>query len=138
MKIVVDANVVVAALVRSSITREVLLYPYIDYYSPDFLLDEIKEHEKEISAKTGKGYKSALELITKKIRIMPKQFYAKSMREAHKVIGGIDKDDEPYIALALSLRADGIWSYDTDFRKQRKVKIFSIGDLSLLLKKSIM
>jgi predicted nucleic acid-binding protein len=137
MKIVVDANVVVAALVRSSITREVLLYPYIDYYSPDFLLDEIKEHEKEISAKSGKGYKPALELILKKIRVMPSSFYEKDMREAHTVIGDIDKDDEPYVALALSLRAEGIWSYDADFKRQRKVKIFSICDLSSLMKKGI-
>ncbi len=32
MKMVVDANVVISALVKSSIIREVLLYPYIDYY----------------------------------------------------------------------------------------------------------
>lgn len=137
MKIVVDANVVVAALVRSSITREVLLYPYIDYYSPDFLLDEIKEHEKEISAKSGKGYKPALELILNKIKVMPVRFYEKDIPEAHKAIGDIDKDDEPYVALALSLCAEGIWSYDTDFKKQRKVKIFSISDLSLLMKRGI-
>lgn len=137
MKIVVDANVVVAALVRSSITREVLLYPYIDYYSPDFLLDELKEHEKEISAKSGKGYKSALELITKKIKVAPNRFYAKDMREAHKVMGDIDKDDEPYIALALSLHANGLWSYDADFKRQHRVRIFSTGDLSSLMKKSI-
>ncbi|MDE1860786.1 MAG: hypothetical protein KGH72_03650 [Candidatus Micrarchaeota archaeon] len=55
MKIVVDANVVIATLVKPSITREVLLYPYIDYYSPAFLLTELKEHEEEIKEKVGEA-----------------------------------------------------------------------------------
>jgi predicted nucleic acid-binding protein len=135
MKIIVDANVVIAALIKPSITREVLLYPYIDYYSPDFLLKEIKEHEKEISAKAGSGYRRAMELITKKLIMMPNHFYKNSMQEAHKIIGNIDKDDEQYIALALSLDADGIWSYDGDFKMQNKVNTFATTDLLSLIKK---
>lgn len=137
MKIVVDANVVIAALVRSSITREVLLHPYIDYYSPNFLFSEIKEHEQEISAKAGRGYESAMELISKKIMVMPDYFYENDMQAARKIIGGIDKDDVPYIALALSLSADGIWSYDADFRRQHDVGVFSTSDLLLLIKKGL-
>ena len=96
MKMVVDANVVIFALVKSSITREVLLYPYIDYYSPNFLLKEIDNHKGEISAKAGKGYRPALEFITKKLIVMPDYFYKNRMLEANKIIGSIDKDDEPY------------------------------------------
>ncbi len=138
MKMVVDANVVISALVKSSITREVLLYPYIDYYSPDFLLKEIDNHKVEISAKAGKGYRRALELITKKLMIMPDYFYENKMQEANKIIGGIDRDDEPYIALALELSADGIWSYDDDFRKQHRVNVFSTSNLLLLIKKGVL
>ena len=105
MRIVVDANVVIAAVVKSSITREVLLYPFIDYYSPDFLLKEIKEHDEEISAKAGKGYHSAMALITKKLTIIPDHVYKDNMQEARKIMGSIDKDDEQYIALALHLDA---------------------------------
>ncbi len=138
MKLVVDANVVISALVKSSITREVLLYPYISYYSPNFLLKEIDNHKEEISAKAGKGYRPALELIVKKLIIMPDYFYENRMQEANKIIGRVDKDDEPYIALALELGADGIWSYDDDFRKQHRVNIFSTSDLLLLIKKGIL
>ena len=138
MKLVVDANVVISALVKSSITREVLLYPYISYYSPNFLLKEIDNHKEEISAKAGKGYRPALELIVKKLIIMPDYFYENRMQEANKIIGRVDKDDEPYISLALELGADGIWSYDDDFRKQHRVNIFSTSDLLLLIKKGIL
>jgi predicted nucleic acid-binding protein len=138
MKIVVDANVVISALVRSSITREVLLHPYVDYYSPDFLLAEIRKHEKEISEKAGPGYGHALRLVTKKIIIIPNYFYKSYMQEAHKIIGSIDKDDEQYIALALSLDADGIWSYDAHFKMQDKMNIFTTADLLTLIKSGIL
>jgi hypothetical protein len=39
------------------------------------LLKEIDNHKVEISAKAGKGYRRALELITKKLMIMPDYFY---------------------------------------------------------------
>ncbi len=138
MKIIVDVNVIIAALVKPAITRAVLLYPYIEYYSPDHLLDEIKEHEDEIAEKAGKNYKNALDEIIKSIVIVPGYFYRNDMGTAHKIIGKFDEDDEQYIALALSLKADGIWSYDErHFGKQNKVRLFSTGDLLLLIKKGV-
>lgn len=137
MKIVVDANVVMSALAKPSITREVLLYPYVDYYSPGFLIEEIKEHEDEISKKSGKGYKKALNLITKRLIIIPTISYETKMKEAERIIGHIDMDDAPYIALALSLDADGIWSYDEDMAKQNVVRIFSIRELLILIRRGM-
>jgi predicted nucleic acid-binding protein len=60
------------------------------------------------------------------------------MQEAHKIIGSIDKDDEQYIALALSLDADGIWSYDAHFKMQDKMNIFTTADLLTLIKSGIL
>jgi predicted nucleic acid-binding protein len=137
MKLVVDANVVMAALVKPSITREVLLYPYIDYYSPSYLLEEIKDHEGEIAAKAGKGYKEALKTIMKKLIIVRYDSYKERMAEAKKIIGNIDKDDVQYIALSLALDADGIWSYDGGIKKQNVVEVFSTGALISLIRSGI-
>ena len=134
MKLIVDANVVMAALARPSITREVLLYPYVDYYSPSYLLEEIKDHENEIETKAGKGYKDALGIIMKKLIIVRYDSYKEKMGEANKIIGHIDKDDVQYIALALALDADGIWSYDGGMKKQSVVEVFSTGALISLIK----
>jgi predicted nucleic acid-binding protein len=134
MKLVVDANVVMAALAKPSITREILLYPYIDYYSPSYLLEEIKEHGEEIANKAGKGYKEALSTIMKKLIVVRYESYKDKMDEANTVIGHIDKDDVQYIALALALGADGIWSYDEGMKKQNVVEVFSTGALAALMK----
>jgi predicted nucleic acid-binding protein len=75
MKIVVDVNVIIAALARPAITREVLLYPYIDYYTPEFFMEELQEHEAEIKKKVGTTYTSAISLITGKLRVIPYDDY---------------------------------------------------------------
>lgn len=137
MKLVVDANVVMAALAKSSITREILLYPYIDCYSPSFLLEEIKEHSDEIKAKAGHGYKEALRTLLKKLIVVQFDTYKERMEEADKIIGRIDKDNVQYVALALALGADGIWSYDKHMKKQHVVKIFTTSDLVVLIKSGI-
>lgn len=138
MKVVVDANVVIAALARQSITKEVLLYPFIDYYSPEFLFEELKEHEDEIIAKMhtdNDGYRKALGIITKKIKIVRKAAYSQYLNQAREIIGVVDKDDAPYIAVALGIGADGVWSYDPHFKQQKAIKLFSTGELLRMVKK---
>jgi predicted nucleic acid-binding protein len=135
MKIVADANVIIAALARPAITREVLLYPYIDYYTPDFFMEELEGHEAEIKKKIGPTYPQALSLITRKLRVISYDDYEPWLAKADEIIGRIDRDDVPYIAAALAIRADGLWSYDPHFAKQTVVKIVSIKDLILRIRK---
>ncbi len=71
-----------------------------------------------------------LELITEKIHIIEKEKYSDKLDEAEKIIGVIDKDDVPFIALALSMANDGIWTENVKhFGKQDKVKIWTTKEL---------
>jgi predicted nucleic acid-binding protein len=45
-------------------------------------------------------------------------FYCDKLPDAEKIIGRIDIEDMPYIALAISLNADGILAEDKHFSKQ--------------------
>jgi len=49
-------------------------------------------------------------------------------------MGKIDRDDVPFIALALSFPNDGIWTEDRHFLKQRRVKVWRTRELLKLLK----
>lgn len=42
---------------------------------------------------------------------------------------GVDIDDSIYIALALTKENDGIWSDDSDFEKQSKVKVWKTSEI---------
>ena len=48
----------------------------------------------------------------------------------------IDVTDSAFIAVALALNTDGIWTEDKDFLKQNNVKVYSTGDLAKMLDKT--
>ena len=65
--------------------------------------------------------------------MVPIDEYEKKMNEGMKIIGNIDEKDAQFIALALSIENDGIWSNDKHFEKQKKIKVFkTIDTLNLL------
>ena len=53
--------------------------------------------------------------------------------EAKKIIGDIDQDDVTFIALALAIPNNGIWTEDKHFKKQNKIKIWSTKEILDLL-----
>ena len=45
------------------------------------------------------------------------------MNEAKEIMDKIDPSDTPFIALALVVENDGIWSDDRHFEEQNRIKI---------------
>ena len=130
MRIVVDTNRIIAALIKDSKNREILFDLNFEFFCPDYALEEISNHREEIIRKskiTDKEFEILLSLILERIKIVPKEEYSTYLEEASKLIDDID--DVPFIALCLAIKADGIWSEDVHFLKQDKIKIFNTKDL---------
>lgn len=53
MKLVVDTNVLISALIKDSITRELLLFPSMEFLLPEHALEEIETHKSHISRRSG-------------------------------------------------------------------------------------
>jgi len=51
MKLVVDANIIIAALIRQSATRLLLMDEGLELFSPEYMLAELEEHWQEIISK---------------------------------------------------------------------------------------
>jgi predicted nucleic acid-binding protein len=51
------------------------------------------------------------------------------------MIGRIDPNDIPFLALALATENDGIWSNDRHFEAIKQIKIWKTSDLLKYLKK---
>ena len=58
----------------------------------------------------------------------------KKWKDAEKIMGRIDMSDVPFVALALSLPSDGVWTEDKHFLRQSRVKVWRTRDLLKLLK----
>lgn len=48
MKIVIDANRIIAALIKQSTTRDILFDGAFEFVTPDFALSEIEEHISDV------------------------------------------------------------------------------------------
>jgi len=132
MRIIVDANIIFAALIRDSATRRILFHPKFEFFVPDFIFEEINENMNIISSKTGmtqEKIKELLEIIKNRALTFPYSFYRSNIKSAEEIIGKIDKKDVPYVALALSMNNDGIWSNDKHFLRQKKIKIWQTEEL---------
>lgn len=132
MKLIVDANVLISALIKDSTARKVLLDPKHEMYTPEYIVQEIYAYVDVISKKNSLSRDEnlrALEILLKYCKQVPPAFYLDKLKEAIEIMKKIDEKDAQYLALAMSFKNDGILSEDKHFEKQNVVKVWKIKDL---------
>jgi len=136
MKLIIDTNILISSLLKDSTTREILLNESLNFYLPEIVLSEVNKYLPYIIQKSelsGEEIKKLLNSLLENLILVPIDEYEKNMNEGMKIIGNIDKKDTQFIALALSIENDGIWSNDKHFEKQKKIKVFKAIDILNLL-----
>lgn len=131
MRLVIDANVLMAMLISGS--RKSVLLDEVELFAPEFLLGEIWEHEWEIQQKSKlsiEDVRLALEILASKINFIPWVEFALFIPKSEKVCP--DPDDVEYFAVALSLGCP-LWSNDKALQRQKAVKVLSTSELLQLL-----
>ena len=137
MKLIVDTNVLISALVKKSTVRGLLLNPLFEFYVPEHCIEEIERHVGEISERSGLSVENVfllLGVLLASVQVVPAEGVVKKYKEAEKIMGKIDRDDVPFIALALSFPNDGVWTEDKHFLRQNRVKVWRTKDLLKLLR----
>ena len=137
MKLVVDTNVLLSALVKNSTTRSLLLNPNHDFYIPEFALDEVEKYLSVISSKSGLSaseIKILFDTLANKLEGRPSErvhdhvWPGRSGAEEYR-----RKGCRPFLALALNLECDAIWSNDKHLKRQKLVKVWSTLEVLSLL-----
>ena len=137
MRLVVDTNIIISALLKESTVRSLVLDAQLELHTHEFVFEEIEEHMdmiKERAGLTEEEVSLILSFISTHIRAVPKQDFIHKLSEAEKVTGNIDRDDMPFVALALSFSNEGIWTNDRHFTKQGEVKVWSTAELLAKIK----
>tara|TARA_Y100000310_G_scaffold333493_1_gene411165 strand:+ start:1010 stop:1414 length:405 start_codon:yes stop_codon:yes gene_type:complete len=133
MKVIVDANILFAALVKEGKTIEILLNPYFTIYAPEFLFEEFEKYKNEILRKTHRtqeAFTEIFEILKEIITIIPKEEYENKTKIAKEI--SPDPNDADYFALAFELNCV-IWSNDKDLKNQNSIKVYSTQDMLELL-----
>jgi len=127
MNIVVDTNVLISALIKDSITRNLIFYLPYTLLLPELELEEIENHKSEILLKSGLSELELDELLSnllKYFKIIKTEEVIEYKETAHEIIGHIDEDDVIFFATALAFNCQ-IWSDDSHFKKQQKIEIIT-------------
>jgi predicted nucleic acid-binding protein len=114
-----------SALIKDSVTRELIINSKDNLLFPEFEFDEIEKHKEEILEKSKLSLQEFADLsskLLKYVRIVKNEEILDYKNQAFDIIGKIDEDDVIFIATALACNAV-IWSDDSDFQKQNIVKI---------------
>ena len=129
MDLVVDANIIFAALIKDGNTIELLLEPNLHLFVPEFLFSEISKHKKELMEKTKRTedeLDEILNILEHKMTIIPMEEFESFLNKAKEI--SPDPDDVPYFALALKLNI-AIWTNDKKLKEQKRVKVYNTRDI---------
>ncbi|RQG91794.1 PIN domain-containing protein [Natrarchaeobius chitinivorans] len=131
MKLVIDANVVISALIADSKTREFIVTLEPDLLTPAFVYDEVENYEDLIVEKSGMEpdrVAQFIDLLFQYIEVVPADDFYPAIERADEAIGDTDPDDVLYLACAIASEA-AIWSDDSDFDEQDLVDTYSTSDV---------
>lgn len=135
MELVVDANTLFAALIKISVTSDLIVDNSLSLSSVEFIFSEFEKYKdliKKKTERTDEEFERFMEIIQRRIRLIPYEEFESFMKEAEKI--SPDPKDTEYLALALKLNC-AVWSNDKKLKTQNKVKVYSTEDLVKELKK---
>ncbi|MFH1106353.1 MAG: PIN domain-containing protein [Candidatus Micrarchaeota archaeon] len=129
MKLVVDANILLSALLRKGLTQRLWFHPSLRLSAPEFLLVEARAHIEEMRQKYG-GTQDELmrvfSLLEKQLTLVQDEKLLPFLPAAST----LTKDRKDLLYLACALYEDAaLWTHDKGFKSQRRIKIYSTLEL---------
>lgn len=129
MRLVVDTNILFSYFWEYSVTKRILMSQDMELYSPEFALEEINKHKKDIIEKnnlTDEGFETVRFDIAVAVKFVPIEDYSSELNNALSYCP--DPDDVDFIALASKMKLP-IWSNDSRLKAQKNIEIISTKEL---------
>lgn len=126
MKVVIDSNRIIAALIKEHTTRSILFNNKFQFCAPSFIKSEVYKYKKHIMKKAELDeleFALLIELIFDKITIVSYKEYQNFLEYFTNKVN--DVKDIPYLAACKFCKAEGIWTHDPHFKRQKEIKIFT-------------
>lgn len=137
-RLVADANVLIAAFLKDSTVRRIVILSGLQLFVPEYLLEELEAHLPELWRRSGLREEEAREMLERLLTyftVVPHEIVAQGLPEAAGVMEAIDPRDAAYVATALGIDCDGIWSDDPHLKRQETVSCWTTGELVRELKR---
>jgi len=119
LKLILDTNIIISALIsKKSTIREILISDKIIFYMPEQVLAELLKHKELLCKKTDLSQKEiffTLFYLLSRVEIVKKEAFSENLEKAKNIMEKIDIKDSEFLALALSIDNEGIFSNDKHF-----------------------
>ena len=135
MKILIDTNIIIAALIKNNKAREVILSGKFEFVSPEFVLEEVNKYKKYICDKakiSSEVLDLVVNIIFEKITLVPKEEYDEFIEESREIMER-DVKDIPYVACYFAMNCNYLWTNDLDFTGKKELKLISIKEMLELI-----
>ena len=128
MDLVIDSNILFAALLKESGTSDILFKHVL--YAPEFIFEEFRKYKDYLKGKTKRNeenFNEMFELFERNVILIPKKEIEPFMEKAKRI--SPDEKDIVYLALALKLKC-ALWSNDKYLKeKQNAAQVYSTEEL---------
>lgn len=129
MRLVIDANALFSALIKDSLSSDLVFSNRLELIAPEFLLHELKKHRDMLISKTYMSddqFLRVLDALKRRIKLVNEK---ESVGFLDCAAGfSPDPSDTPYFAVAILLGIP-IWSNDKALKKQNRVKVYNTTEL---------
>jgi predicted nucleic acid-binding protein len=130
--VVVDASVIIAALMADGRVRKALLNtPDVAFYAPPQIVAEIRSAIPEITKRARKPpseVQALIDDVLARLILVPMELLAASADHAASLAKAADAlDDAPYVACALVVKAP-VWTLDKDFERMKEITTLKTND----------
>ena len=99
---------------------------------PEFAIEEARKYFKLVGLKSGLSIEEIrllFDVLSTNFEIVPLEDFSEGFTEARNAMQKFDENDAPFIALALCIECDGVWSNDKDLKKQDLVKVWNTEEI---------
>ena len=128
MDLVIDSNILFAALLKESGTSDILFAHKL--HAPEFIFEEFRKYKDYLKGKTKRteeNFNELFDLFERNVILISKEEIDQFIEKAGRI--SPDPKDVVYLALASKLRC-GLWSNDRDLKeKQNAVQVYSTEEL---------
>lgn len=131
MRLVLDTNILLSALISDSASRGPIFKGQHQFYYPEEGLKEIERYEHLVLKKTSLNegeLDSLIRSLFSKIELVDLSHFSGCVSEANRIMAGIDPNDMVFLALAMSIPSCAIWSNDKHLKKQNLVRVYTKRD----------
>ena len=70
-----------------------------------------------------------MQILLDNVELVPFEDFEDEYDHAMEIMGPVDENDAPFLAVGLALGIEAIWTEDRHFLRQDILKVWSTGDL---------